>query len=105
MKIKDEADTLRWKGKGRNKHLVGQAVVKVQVPVHPNWEQGGEWLIYDEIGVYQASIPHDEMPSIILDNFRNKKTYRFNGKLKVYWQASFNGGRITYEHQVKDRPW
>lgn len=104
-KIKDPAPALRWKGKGRNKHLMGRAIVKVQAPIYPNWEQGGEWLICDENKIYVGDIPHDEMLSIVLDNFRDPKNHRFNGKLKTYWQASFADGRITFEHQVKDQSW
>lgn len=100
------APTLRWIGKGKKARLKGEAVVKVQMPLHPNWEQGGEWLLYDEQDIYRATIPHDEMLSIVLDSFRDKKTHKTTGRKKAYWLCSFDGkGRITFQKEVKDKKW
>ncbi len=98
-------EPLRWVGKGKKARLKGEAVVKVQIPLFPNWEQGGDWLLYSEQSIYEAIIPHDEMLSIVLDSFRNKKTHKTNGRRKAYWLCSFEKGHITFQKEVRDKKW
>ncbi len=103
---KKTSEPLGWLGKGKKARLKGSAVVKVQMPLLPNFEQGGHWLLYDEQKIYEAMIPHDEMLSIVLDSFRDKKTHKTSGRIKAYWQCSFNGkGRMTFHKEVKDKEW